>query len=192
MCWKRFRTTRQLLVCCSAKSSWPTGALGFLYDTGLYLKFRATEPDDFHLAYAAALAGDGRFAAAHQLVSDVSRRRPSSREARWVTSTIHYRAERWSDVVKLLSPMVNDADLDEHFAHAVKIALGISLARLGMFAAALSYLEEPGRPGRRRGGRRCVGQGAVAARRRRRGHRAARCCRISTPPTRKTLRSKRR
>ncbi len=31
-------------------------ALGFLYDTGLYLRFRATGPDDFHLAYAAALA----------------------------------------------------------------------------------------------------------------------------------------
>ncbi|MDT5411500.1 MAG: hypothetical protein QOG14_3720, partial [Mycobacterium sp.] len=74
------------------------GALGFLYDTGLYLKFRATEPDDFHLAYAAALAGDGRFAAAHQLVSDVTRRQPSSREARWVGSIVHYRAERWSDV----------------------------------------------------------------------------------------------
>jgi len=116
------------------------GALGFQYDTGLYLKFRATEPDDFHLAYAAALAGDGRFAAAHQLVSDVTRRRPSSREARWVASTVHYRAERWSDVVKLLSPIVNDADLDEHFAHAVKVA------RLGMFAAALSYLEEPDGP----------------------------------------------
>ena len=122
------------------------GALGFQYDTGLYLKFRATEPDDFHLAYAAALAGDGRFAAAHQLVSDVTRRRPSSREARWVASTIHYRAERWADVVKLLSPIVNDPGLDEHFAHAVKMALGISLARLGMFAAALSYLEEPDGP----------------------------------------------
>ncbi len=35
------------------------GALGFHYDTGLYLRFRATEPDDFHLAYAAALAGEG-------------------------------------------------------------------------------------------------------------------------------------
>jgi type VII secretion ATPase EccA len=122
------------------------GALGFQYDTGLYLKFRATEPDDFHLAYAAALAGDGRFAAAFQLVSDVTRRRPSSHEARWVASTIHYRAERWSDVVKLLSPIVNDTDLDEHFAHAVKVALGVSLARLGMFAAALSYLEEPDGP----------------------------------------------
>jgi hypothetical protein len=122
------------------------GALGFRYDSGLYLKFRATVPDDFHLAYASALAGDGRFAAAFQLVSDVSRRRPSSHEARWVTSTIHYRAERWSDVVKLLSPMVNDPTLDEHFAHAVKVALGISLARLGMFAAALSYLEDPEGP----------------------------------------------
>ena len=124
----------------------PEGALGFRYDTGLYLKFRATEPDDFHLAYASALAGAGRFAEAHDLVSAVSRRKPSSNEARWVATTIHYRAERWADVVKLLSPIVNDAKLDEHFAHAAKIALGIALARLGMFAAALAYLEEPEGP----------------------------------------------
>src|SRR6201984_3529462 len=122
------------------------GALGFHYDTGLYLQFRATAPDDFHLAYAAALAAEGQFADAHKLVIDVTQRRPSSREARWVAATIQYRAERWADVVKLLSPIVNDPGLDEHFAHAVKIALGISLARLGMFAAALSYLEEPDGP----------------------------------------------
>ncbi|MGA8331994.1 MAG: type VII secretion AAA-ATPase EccA [Mycobacterium sp.] len=122
------------------------GTLGFHYDTGLYLRFRATEPDEYHLAYAAALAADGRFADAHKLVTEVSQRRPSSREARWVAAVVHYRAERWSDVVKLLSPIVNDPGLDERSAHAVKIALGVSLARLGMFAAALAYLEEPEGP----------------------------------------------
>jgi type VII secretion ATPase EccA len=122
------------------------GTLGFHYDTGLYLRFRATEPDEYHLAYAAALAADGQFAEAHRLVTEVSQRRPSSREARWVAAVVHYRAERWADVVKLLSPVVNDPGLDEHSAHAVKIALGVSLARLGMFAAALAYLEEPEGP----------------------------------------------
>jgi type VII secretion ATPase EccA len=123
-----------------------SGALGFHYDTGLYLRFRATEPGDFHLAHAAALAAGGQYADAHRLVTDVTERRPSWREARWVAATIHYRAQRWADVVKLLSPIVNDPGLDEHFAHAAKIALGIALARLGMFAAALAYLEEPGGP----------------------------------------------
>ncbi|HZU49261.1 MAG TPA: type VII secretion AAA-ATPase EccA [Mycobacterium sp.] len=122
------------------------GALGFQYDTGLYLRFRATEPDDFHLAYAAAQAGDGRYAEAHQLVSDVIGRRPNWRDARWVSAAIHYRAQRWSDVVKLLTPIVNDSDLDDVFAHAAKVTLGIALARLGMFAPALSYLEEPDGP----------------------------------------------
>ncbi len=122
------------------------GTLGFHYDTGLYLRFRATEPDEYHLAYAAALAADGRFAEAHKLVAEVSQRQPSSREARWVAAVVHYRAERWADVVKLLSPIVNDPGLDDHSAHAVKIALGVSLARLGMFAAALAYLEEPEGP----------------------------------------------
>ena len=49
-------------------------ALGFIYDTGLYLRFRATGPDDFHLAYAGALASTGgaeAFAQADQLVSGI-------------------------------------------------------------------------------------------------------------------------
>ncbi|HZZ52360.1 MAG TPA: type VII secretion AAA-ATPase EccA [Pseudonocardia sp.] len=125
------------------------GALGFRYDTGLYLQFRATSPDDFHLAYAAALAstgGPGEFAKADQVVGKLTERRPSWREARWVAVVINYRAGRWSDVVKLLTPIVNDSDLDEAFSHAAKITLGIALARLGMFAPALSYLEEPDGP----------------------------------------------
>ncbi|EUA16110.1 type VII secretion AAA-ATPase EccA [Mycobacterium xenopi 4042] len=110
------------------------------------MRFRATEPDDFHLAYAAALAADGRYADAHQLVAGTLERRPNWRDARWVSAAIHHRAQRWSDVVKLLTPIVNDSDLDEVFAHAAKITLGIALARLGMFAPALSYLEEPEGP----------------------------------------------
>jgi type VII secretion ATPase EccA len=124
-------------------------ALGFRYDTGLYLQFRATGPDDFALAYAAALASTGEaggFADAAQLVSAITERRPSWREARWVAVVVNYRAERWSDVVKLLTPIVNDADLDEVFSHAAKMALGTALARLGLFAPALSYLEEPEGP----------------------------------------------
>src|SRR6201986_4690957 len=122
------------------------GALGFRYDTGLYLQFRATGPDDFALAYAAALAEAGQFADADQLVAAITDRRPSWREARWVSVVINYRAQRWSDVVKLLTPIVNDADLDAAFSHAAKITLGTALARLGMFAPALSYLEEPDGP----------------------------------------------
>ena len=122
------------------------GALGFRYDTGLYLQFRATGPDDFALAYAAALAEAGKFADADQIVSAIAGRRPSWREARWVSVVINYRAERWSDVVKLLTPIVNDSDLDEAFSHAAKVTLGTALARLGMFAPALSYLEEPEGP----------------------------------------------
>ncbi|ULN52600.1 type VII secretion AAA-ATPase EccA [Mycolicibacillus parakoreensis] len=122
------------------------GAVSFSYDTGLYLRFRAVEADDFRLAYAAALGAADRFAEAHEIALEITERRPAWREARWVLATIHYRAERWSDVVKLLTPLVNDAALDELFTHAVKVTLGISLARLGMHAAALSYLEEPEGP----------------------------------------------
>ncbi|MBV8788204.1 MAG: type VII secretion AAA-ATPase EccA, partial [Mycobacterium sp.] len=99
-----------------------------------------------HLAYAAALATAGRFADADQIVTGLTARRPNWREARWVAVVINYGAERWSDVVKLLTPIVNDSDLDAAFSHAAKITLGIALARLGMFAPALSYLEEPDGP----------------------------------------------
>ncbi|MEQ0806209.1 hypothetical protein ABLN64_13615, partial [Mycobacterium tuberculosis] len=111
--------------------------------------FRATGPDDFHLAYAAALASTGggeEFAKANHVVSGTTERRAGWRAARWLAVVINYRAERWSDVVKLLTPMVNDPDLDEAFSHAAKITLGTALARLGMFAPALSYLEEPDGP----------------------------------------------
>ena len=124
-------------------------ALGFRYDTGLYLQFRATDTDDFALAYAAALAstGDaGKYADAYELVAGVTERRPTWREARWLAVVVNYRAERWSDVVKLLTPIVNDPELDEAFSHAAKITLGTALARLGMFAPALSYLEDPDGP----------------------------------------------
>ncbi|OBJ52178.1 type VII secretion AAA-ATPase EccA [Mycobacterium sp. 1423905.2] len=121
-------------------------ALGFHYDTGLYLRFRATEPDDFHLAYAAGLVTAGEFAKAHNIIAAIAARRPSWREARWLSVVVNYRAERWSDVVKLLTPIVNDPELDPSFSHAAKIALGTALARLGMFAPALSYLEEPEGP----------------------------------------------
>jgi type VII secretion ATPase EccA len=122
------------------------GALGFRYDSGLYLQFRASTTDEFHLAFAAALATAGRFAEADEIVADLTKRRPNWRDARWVAIVINYRAERWSDVVKLLTPIVNDPELEESFAHAAKIALGTSLARLGMFAPSLSYLEEPEGP----------------------------------------------
>ena len=123
------------------------GALGFRYDTGLYLKFRAATPDDFQLAYAAGLAATGgRFTDAGRIAADLTGSRPNWHEARWVAVVINYRAQRWSDVVELLTPIVNDADLDDTFSHAARITLGTALARLGMFSPALSYLEEPDGP----------------------------------------------
>ncbi|WP_323055637.1 type VII secretion AAA-ATPase EccA [Mycobacterium pinniadriaticum] len=124
----------------------PAGVLGFDYDTGLYLQFRATTPDDFRLALGAALAVDGQFHAADEIVAEIRVRRPQWREARWVDVALRYRAQRWADVVKLLTPVVNDTGLDPIYTHAAKIALGVALARLGMFAPALTHLEDPDGP----------------------------------------------
>ncbi|MDT5077753.1 MAG: hypothetical protein QOJ80_2390 [Mycobacterium sp.] len=122
------------------------GDLAFTYDSGLYLKFTAASRDDFQLAYAATLCDTGDYASADKLVGALIDRRPSWLEARWVRVAMCYRTERWSDVVRLLTPVVNDAKLDETYAHATRVALGTALARLGMFAPALSYLEQPGGP----------------------------------------------
>ncbi|MCX2933424.1 type VII secretion AAA-ATPase EccA [Mycobacterium sp. CVI_P3] len=122
------------------------GALGFTYDTGLYLQFRAAEPDDFELAFASTLALSGRFGEADAVVTAVSASIPKVRESTWVAAAVHYRSARWSDVVKLLTPLVTDSAVEEPFAHAVRVALGVALARLGMFAPALTYLDQPEGP----------------------------------------------
>jgi len=122
------------------------GDLGFSYDTGLYLNFRATDRDDFQLAYAAALSVSGRHAEAYQLVGELTERRPGWAAVQWVRVAMYHRTRRWSDVVHVLTPMVNDPSLDPHYAHAARVALGTALAHLGMFAPALSHLEEPAGP----------------------------------------------
>jgi type VII secretion ATPase EccA len=122
------------------------GDLSFRYDTGLYLQFAASTPDDFQLAYATTLCDAGEFAAADEHVGALIARRPSWLQARWVRVVMCYRTQRWSDVVRLLTPVVNDTSLDDEFAHAVRVALGTSLARLGMYAPALSYLEDAAGP----------------------------------------------
>ncbi|HEX2284219.1 MAG TPA: type VII secretion AAA-ATPase EccA [Mycobacterium sp.] len=122
------------------------GALGFTYDTGLYLQFRAADRDDFQLAYAASLSDASEYGGADSLVGELMDRRPAWLHARWLRVSICYRTERWSDVVRLLTPVVTDPSLDETFAHAARVTLGIALARLGMFAPALSYLEAPEGP----------------------------------------------
>lgn len=122
------------------------GDLAFTYDTGLYLKFSASTPDDFQLAYAVTLCDAGEYVGADELVEPLITRRPSWLDARWVRIAMYYRAERWSDVVRLITPIVNDERLDATYAHAARVALGTSLARLGMYAPALSYLEDPSGP----------------------------------------------
>ena len=122
------------------------GALAFDYDTGLYLRFRAADRDDIQLAYAASLADRGDFATADQLAAELTERRPNWLQARWVRVAIFHRTQRWSDVVRLLTPVVNDPKLDEHYAHAARVTLGIALANLGMYAPAISHLENPEGP----------------------------------------------
>jgi hypothetical protein len=71
-----------------------SGALGFTYDTGLYLQFRAAEPEEFQLAYAATLSDKGDYDNADRLVGELVDRRPDWLQARWVRVAIYHRTER--------------------------------------------------------------------------------------------------
>ncbi|PEG61817.1 type VII secretion AAA-ATPase EccA [Mycolicibacterium boenickei] len=122
------------------------GDLGFTYDSGLYLQFRAADVDDFQLAYAARRYASGARAEADALVAELLARRPGWLNATWLRVTFNHHAERWGDVVRLLTPVVTNPSLDEVTAHAARTTLGIALARLGMLAPALSYLEDPSGP----------------------------------------------
>lgn len=122
------------------------GDLGFTYDSGLYLQFRAVDVDDFQLAYAARRYASGACAEADALVAELLARRPGWLNATWLRVVFNHHSERWSDVVRLLTPVVTNPSLDEVAAHAARITLGIALARLGMLAPALSYLEDPSGP----------------------------------------------
>ncbi|ADG97216.1 AAA ATPase central domain protein [Segniliparus rotundus DSM 44985] len=130
-------------------------ALGFRYESGLYLQLRAAEPAGFRLALAAATAAQGDLGKAHEIAAAVLQEQPGRFDARWLTAAICYHAARWPDVVALLTPTVaeNNAnaenpakDLDPTSKHAARIALGIALARLGMHSPALSHLDEPQGP----------------------------------------------
>jgi type VII secretion ATPase EccA len=122
------------------------GDLGFSYDSGLYLQFRAADRDGFQLAYAATLSDTGAYVEADELVAELLDRRPGWLPARWVRVAMYHRTRRWSDVIRQLTPVVSDPALDPSFAHAARVALGTALAHLGMFAPALSHLEEPDGP----------------------------------------------
>ncbi|EFV14745.1 type VII secretion AAA-ATPase EccA [Segniliparus rugosus] len=118
-------------------------ALGFRYESGLYLRLRAADPAGLRLALAAALAENGKLEQAHEIAEKVAKEHPERFDARWTQAAICYRAARWPDVVALLTPVVADsADLDPASAHAARISLGIALARLGMHTPALSHLDE--------------------------------------------------
>ncbi len=153
---------------CSAGWNWRRGRW-------VHLRHRAVSAvsrdraDDFHLAYAAALAADGRFAEARQLVTGVTERAAKLARSPLGRVVINYRAERWSDVVKLLSPS-STTPASTRPSRTPPRSRWASRWPGWDVAPALSYLEDP-RPGRRRRGGRRAGEGAVAARRRRRGDR---------------------
>ena len=58
-CWRRFRGLRRRPACCSGRWTWRPARLGFRYDTGLYLQFRATDPGRFPPRLRGG-AGNGR------------------------------------------------------------------------------------------------------------------------------------
>jgi hypothetical protein len=138
-------------------------ALGFTYDTGPYLQLRACDPDEFQLAYAATLSDATKYADADRLVGEPLDRRPGWLDATWVRVAICHRTERWSDVVRLLTTVVNDPSLDEVTGHAARVTLGIAFGPVGHVRARTVPPRGAGRADRGGGRGRCARQGAFAA-----------------------------
>ena len=192
VCWKRFRATRHRRAAAApggtgARAPWDSITTPGC-TCGSVRPSRTTTTSPTPRRWPAS----GRFAEAHELVSDVSQRRPSSREARGSLRPISTAPNGGRTSSNCSRRSSTTRTSTTHYAHAVKIALGVSLARLGMFAAGAGVSRGAGRPDRRCGGGRRTGQGIVTARAMVTRTLPARCCRTSTRPTRRTQRSKKR
>ena len=141
------RTVKTAWRVAASRSSLATGDLTFSYETGLYLQFRRDGPDDFALA-----------SAGHPLRRPAttwprtrswgSTHHPPAALARGAVGPggMYYRpsaGRTWCDCSPRWS---TTRRWTRRMRMPCAVALGTALARLGMFAPALSYLEEPAGP----------------------------------------------
>lgn len=127
--------------------------LDFAFSTGLYVNLPAAGADGIRLAYAAELAKEGEFAAAHALIDD-RLLADSALHAGWVLGVVFWLSGRWHDARRVLGRLLalpqrewmigNTGEVDGYLRQAVTVAHGIAAANLGMWEQAAGELAEQG------------------------------------------------
>ena len=114
-------------------------ALDFTFDSGMYVSLHARGAHGLTLAAAAARISAGDLAGGHDLLGDrILRALPGP--ANWVLAVAHYRAKRWHDVRRVLTPITGVVREDPYLSHAVHVASGLAGAYLGLWEQAFEQL----------------------------------------------------
>lgn len=114
-------------------------ALNFNFQTHLYITLPADDIAGITMAYAAALVADEQYQEALDLI-DTQTLRAQPLYAAWIQAVIYSKADRWSDVRRILLPLTKSHIGDEFLRQAIHVANGVAGAYLGMWQQAFDEL----------------------------------------------------
>lgn len=118
-------------------------AVDFPFDTGLYIQLHARGGDGVIMACAAARVRDGDYGGARDLLSQrLVNANPL--HAGWILAVAFFRARRWHDVRRVLTPLTPQTHNDPYLFQAMSVAQGLSSAYLGLWDAAFDQLKSQG------------------------------------------------
>lgn len=114
-------------------------ALNFDFQTHLYITLPAHDVAGIALAYAAALLDNKKYQEALDRI-DAQTVRAQPLYAAWMQAAIYSKADRWSDVRRILLPLTKNHIGDDFLRQAIHVANGIAGACLGMWQQAFDEL----------------------------------------------------
>lgn len=120
----------------------PPGALAFPYDTHHYITLDVTSASDIPLVHAADLIGNKQYQQAYDVIQSI----PNSNKdiaPVWAAVSLFYKTERWAELVQIIRPIIPRINKEAYpeLWQITQVTLGIALAKLGFFSAAIEALE---------------------------------------------------
>ncbi|WP_328857030.1 type VII secretion AAA-ATPase EccA [Williamsia herbipolensis] len=109
------------------------------FATGLYIDYPITDTVEIIAAYAASLIGGLDYTGAEEVLDEI----PTGTDApiaTYVRAIMHFRTQRWPDVLTILSG--SGSWTDEYMQAGANVMAGSACAQLGMFAEANRRLSE--------------------------------------------------
>ncbi|GAB11915.1 hypothetical protein GOARA_091_00330 [Gordonia araii NBRC 100433] len=116
----------------------PPRTLSGRFSTGLYIDYPVSDPAEAAAAYACVMLGESDYDGAEEALDAVE---PSEKApiVDYARGNLHFRTQRWPDVLTALAGSANWAD--EHMAAAANVMVGTACAQLGLFGEAIKRLE---------------------------------------------------